>query len=64
MTANSCTDGGDRYLAHFLAAALSAKSGIDFRIASMALDAYQEIKAMCDVALREVDEILGIQEPF
>lgn len=54
----------DERMARFLCYALNAKSGIDFRVASIALDAYQEIHDMAEAARSRVDEMLGIPEPF
>lgn len=64
MASEHRTPPRSRALAHFLGKALAAESGIDFRIASMALDAYQEITDMADVAMREIDAKLNIPEPF
>lgn len=50
------------WMGHFLGHALSAESGIDFRIASEALDAYQEITDMANAARREIDDMLGFVE--
>lgn len=54
----------DEQLTRFFTHALNAPSGIDFRIACLALEAYQEIKDMANAARSEVDAILGIPEAF